>query len=56
MKKWKVFLIILTMIVTLMCLTGCDAYYHAEGSDWTFGTDGSIFYHPNESNWLIKIW
>lgn len=56
MKKWKLFLIIAMLIAALACLCGCDAYYHADDSDWVFGTNGSVYYAPQDSNWLIKIW
>lgn len=56
MKKWKVFLIIALLIAALIGLTGCDAQYRPNDSNWSFGTDGSVYYTPEESNWTIKIW
>ena len=56
MKKWKVWLIIGMMILALMSLVACDAVYRPDDSNFGFGTDGSIFYYPEESNWSIKLW
>ena len=55
MKKWKMFLIITMLIAALACLCGCDAYYRPNGGDWVYGTDGSIYYTPSDSNWLVKV-
>ena len=55
MKKWKLFLIIAMLIAALACLCGCDAYYCPNGGDWVYGTDGSIYYTPSDSNWVIKV-
>lgn len=56
MKSLKIFAII-GILLALMCLAGCDAQYRPEGSNWSFGTDLSVYYTPpKHSNWTIKIW
>lgn len=55
MKSLKIFAII-GILLALMCLAGCDAQYRPKGSQWSFGTDASIYYTPKDSNWTIKVW
>ncbi len=55
MKRFKVLLIIAALL-GLLVLAGCEAQYRPEGSNWSFGTDASIYYTPKNSKWTLKIW
>lgn len=54
MKQLKVFLI-LAAIVGLLLLSGCEAQYRPNNGKWSFGTDASIYYTPENSNWTFKV-
>lgn len=57
MKLSKKIKIIALILAIMMALAGCEAQYRPEGSNWSFGTDASIYYTPpKHSNWTIKIW
>lgn len=56
MKLWKRLLVIGLLILALMGLASCDVYYRPDNSNYSYGTDGTILYHPDGTNWSIKIW